>query len=56
MGPRHVWLKRDWMPAKAGIVPAQGDGRSEDTGMKILVFFRWAKKRITVRLEIRFRA
>jgi hypothetical protein len=29
---------------------------SGDNWMRILMFFRWAKKRITVRLEIRFLA
>jgi hypothetical protein len=43
-------------PARAGSRARSGQGRTGENGMKILVLFRWAKKRMTVLLEIRFLA
>jgi hypothetical protein len=43
--------------ARAGAVPVQGAGHTREiTRMKIRVLFRWAKKRMTFLLEIRFPA
>jgi hypothetical protein len=40
--------------ARAGAVPVQGAGHTREiTRMKIRVFFRWAKRRITLSVTIR---
>jgi hypothetical protein len=43
------------VPVRAGAVPVQGGCRAEDNGMKILVLFRWAKRRILLVITIRLR-